>query len=371
MQWATDATNRRATADGAGSGTGQFKDWIPFDEAEVYRFIGILFANGLSPKPRIDYWFESPKKLPLVGSNVVSNAMKKTIESTGKTIQGVDRWLQFRRFFTLADYRENPREAQKKDPLWKVRRLIDELNKQSKDMWIPGRWVAIDEQTIGFQGASGMKLRISYKCEGDGFQCDAICDRGYTFSFWFRHGPPPDLGPEFKDLELSPTAQRVIWLAKRLPNKWTRVFMDNLYNSVKLFQGLYRVEALAHGVARTNGRGLPPSIIQREDTNKSNAEKLRGTTKAARLDNSPNCPAMLAASIYDTKPVHMLSTSSESVEWIVKERLVWNEKVQRKQQMKFLRLNMIDEYNNHMNSTDIADQLRSVYRPDHWMRFRK
>jgi hypothetical protein len=76
--------------------------------------------------------------------------------------------------------------------------LIDKLNKQAKDMRIPGKWVAIDEQTIGFQGALSMKLCISYKREGDGFQCNAVCDRGYTYSFWFRHGPPPTLGPDFK-----------------------------------------------------------------------------------------------------------------------------------------------------------------------------
>jgi hypothetical protein len=43
---------------------------------------------------------------------------------------------------------------------------LDELNKQAKDMWVPGIFVAINEQTIGFQGQSGMKLRISYKQEG-------------------------------------------------------------------------------------------------------------------------------------------------------------------------------------------------------------
>ena len=108
-----------------------------------------------------------------------------------------------------------------------------------------------------------MKLHISYKREGDGFQCDAVCDCKYTYSFWFRHGPPQTLGPEFKDLELSPTAHRVVWLAQRLPNKWTRIYMDNLFNSVKLYSALYRAEALAHGVARTNGRGVPKGIIQK------------------------------------------------------------------------------------------------------------
>ncbi len=65
--------------------------------------------------------------------------------------------------------------------MWKNGKLVDHLNKQCKDMWVLGKFLAIDEQTIGFQGTSGMKLRISYKCEGDGFQCDAVCDRGYTF----------------------------------------------------------------------------------------------------------------------------------------------------------------------------------------------
>ena len=37
----------------------------------------------------------------------------------------------------------------------------------------------------------------------------------------------------------------------------------------------------------------------------------------------------------------------------------------------YLRLNFIDDYNNHMNGADIADQLWNQYRPNHWMRNRK
>ncbi len=51
VKWITCATNRRATADGAGCGTGEFKDWVAFDEAEMYRFFGVLFAKGVAPKP--------------------------------------------------------------------------------------------------------------------------------------------------------------------------------------------------------------------------------------------------------------------------------------------------------------------------------
>jgi len=147
--------------------------------------------------------------------------------------------------------------------------------------------------------------------------------------------------------------------------------MDNLFNSQKLYMALYMAETLAHGVARTSGRGVPLSVIQREEKNKDRAEKLRGTTMAARLWHSAACPDLLAVSTYDTKPVHILSMTAESVKWDVKERKVWSTAIQKKAIVKYLRLNVVEEYNNHMNSTDIADQLRGNYRPDRWMHQRK
>jgi hypothetical protein len=220
----------------------------------MYKMFGVLFTNGLSPKPQFEYRFCSEDREPLLGSNLISHALRKRNSATGKTIKAARRWRHFRRYFTVTDYRDSPKDKQRVNPLWKVQELLDELNKQAKDMWVPGKFVAIDEQTIGFQGASGMKMRIAYKREGDA---------GYTFLFYFRHGPPTNVGDQYKSLELSPTAQRVVWLASRLPNKWTRIYMDNLFNSLKLFTALHTAEALAHGVAHANGRGVPPSIIKR------------------------------------------------------------------------------------------------------------
>ena len=263
------------------------------------------------------------------------------------------------------------KEAAAKDPLFKIRSLLQWLNRQSMKMWVPGKNLSADEQTIAFKGNSSLKLRITYKKEGDGFQCDAICDRGYTYAFWFRHGDPPKLPSMYDDLKLSPTATRVVWLALQLPNQWTRIFMDNLFNSRKLYAALYRAKALAHGVVRTSGRGFPPSIKQDEEKNVKRAEELKGTTKAAVLKNSADTPHLLAVSVYDTKPVHLMSTVSESVKWTVKTKRVWSKDESAMTMMRFLRLNLIDDYNSNMNSTDIADQLRNTYRPDHWMRNRK
>jgi hypothetical protein len=101
------------------------------------------------------------------------------------------------------------------------------------------------------------------------------------------------------------------------------------------------------------------------------AESLRGGTLAAWLHNSKECPELFAISVYDTMPVHILSTAAECVEWIVKERQVWSNSVQRKAMMKYLPLNVIEDYNQHMNLMDITGQLHVNYRPDRWMRQRK
>ena len=89
--------------------------------------------------------------------------------------------------------------------------------------------------------------------------------------------------------------------------------MGNLFNSKKLYEALYRTEALAHGVARTNGQGIPPLIIQKEEKNVLCAEQLCGTMMAVRLLTHDACPNLLAASVYDTKPVHILSSASDCV----------------------------------------------------------
>jgi hypothetical protein len=154
----------------------KFGDFKPFDDNEFYKFIGLLTANGLNPQSNFESWFTSShhSNRPLYASSFVSGVFDRKVH--GVKISGLCRWQHFRRFLTLSNSHLNPSAEQKKNPMWKVQSLFDELNYHARKMWIPGKWVAIDEQTIGFKGKLGMKLRISYKCEGDGFQCDALCD---------------------------------------------------------------------------------------------------------------------------------------------------------------------------------------------------
>jgi hypothetical protein len=130
------------------------------------------------------------------------------------------------------------------DPLWKVASVLEYLRKYCQRCWVPGKFASIDEQTIGFKG-NCLALRISNKRKGDGYQSDTICERGYTFSFYFCHGNAPPAPKSVREyLDLLPTARRVIYLMQQLPNIWTRVYMDNIFNSQKLYTAAYEIRRI-------------------------------------------------------------------------------------------------------------------------------
>ena len=127
---------------------------------------------------------------------------------------------------------------------------------------------------------------------------------------------------------------------------WLIIYMDNLFNSQKLFTALYMAKALVHRVVRTTGRGLPPSVRQLEEKNVKGAQKLRGRTAAAKLLNSTDCPDLFPILVYDTKPVHMLSTVKENMYWVLKKRKIWLAMHKEILEIGFLRLSFINRYNN-------------------------
>ena len=79
--------------------------------------------------------------------------------------------------------------------------------------------------------------------------------------------------------------------------------------------------------------------------------KLRGCTAATRLINSEDFPDLFACLVYDIKLVRMLSTIKESMYWVTK-RGVWSAVHREIREIGHLRLNFIDDYNNHMNGAE-------------------
>jgi hypothetical protein len=108
-----------------------------------------------------------------------------------------------------------------------------------------------------------------------------------------------------------------------------------------------------------------------KEIKKNEQAAVRGTTKAAVLEGDPACKDLVAFSVYDTKPVHFLSTACTDLCWREIAKKVYNKDSGISVAMKFLRTNMQDSYNHIMNHVDRADQLRGNYRMDRWTRNRK
>jgi hypothetical protein len=108
IDWEATATNLRAYTNGAVSG--EYTDFVPFDCIEIYKMIGVLFANGLTPKAKFDYWFCLEDQEPLFWSNLITNALRWKNAATGKTIKAACCWKHFHLYFTVANYHESPKE---------------------------------------------------------------------------------------------------------------------------------------------------------------------------------------------------------------------------------------------------------------------
>ena len=177
-EWAA-FLNLNAALYNAGNMT--YKTFTNFTPEEIEKHIGVYILNGLSPSPDIKMKFRNQKNEPVNGNDAIHHALGPNATCRHK---------EFKKFFCVRDPRmvTPPRKTH---PNFKVDRWLKHVNEISMEAWKLGSNISCDEQTQGFQGNHADKQRITYKAEGDGFQCDAICQNGYTYSFFFRNQPVP------------------------------------------------------------------------------------------------------------------------------------------------------------------------------------
>ena len=357
-EWTT-YTNLRAILTNAGS-TVYVGQYEPFTPQEIRRFLALYILHGLSPSPQIKMKFVGQAIDPINGSDLCFRVFGRNAAKRHK---------EFKAFFTIQDPQKIV-PARTTHPNFKIDPFLRWIQVVSMAAFDLGRLISIDEQTIGFKGHHADKLRISYKKEGDGFQCDAICCDGYTYSFFMRNMPAPKT---YLDKGLSPLHARCLFLLDQLKEKHHVCGVDNLYTSARFFREAFlgKNQVHCHGVARKSGRGVPKCVIQEEPKRKTLQDQMRGTTKAAVLSDDPDIKDLVAFSVYDTKPVHFLSMACTGLKWIEKRKKVFERESSTNVSMAFLRPEVTDLYNNGMNNVDIADQLRGTYRLDRWMRKRK
>ena len=238
--------------------------------------------------------------------------------------------------------------------------------------WRPGKSLSLDEETAGCKARCALVTRIktSQKKEGDGFQFDAICEDGYTISFWARCDVLPCAQPK----DVSPRDTRCAWLVEQLPGAWYHMWMDNLYTSWKFGEMLAARQCLFGGTMRNEDwRGIHKAVVQKVVTKAAELEKAKGTLLASvRAQGMPQGCEVICTSFYDDAPFMMMSNIVGSVNVIEIHRKCYSTGTQKHFWVIVKRLSLADLYNHNMNQVDLADQLRTWYRPDGlWIRQRK
>ena len=106
--------------------------------------LGLYMLNGIAPSPQVEMKFESQRDNPTNGNDLCHNIF-------GGKSKGIDRHKQFKRYFACVDPRKqtpDPKDA----PNWKIEPLIRQIIAISKEAMNIGKWISVDEQTIGFKG---------------------------------------------------------------------------------------------------------------------------------------------------------------------------------------------------------------------------
>ena len=345
-------------ADLCHAGHKMYKSWIPFSTKEIKQFVGLYVLDGISPSPRFEMKFNTQLEDPANGNDLCHDAFGSNAG---------ERFKMFKCFFAVQDPRlEN--KPKKTHPNFKVDPFMLHLLQCFASMWDLGSDLSLDEATQGFKGRHYLKAKIKYKKAGDGYLIDCIGDDGFIYTMFLRTNPAPR---KWIELGFCPTQARVLFLLDQLPGKYYRCYMDNLFMSAKLCRTAYvslESKVLLHGVTRVSGRGLPKSVIQEPVTTLNELQTLTGTTKAAVIIGDNECPALIAFSVYDSKPVHFLSSIATEIKWLRKDRKIYDYMVDDCVRMNFLRTNFQEMYNYGMNKIDLGDQYRTYYKMNHWKR---
>ena len=442
------ATNGYAAALGAGSKK-YWAEYKPFDTEEIMAGCGLILRAGVAPTPEMELLFRDPDSSFVFGDS----RAKKVFPGTGCG-GSARRFVQFRSFLHIqshspfdwkgANVNEKAGEVEltKLDwktagPLKKCEPLLSYCRLKWEHRWLPGMNLSLDEMTLGFKGRSALATRIKYKREGDGFQCDCLCEDGYCYTFWFRCDNPPRTVPKDvsdRDNRQAPQApnshlqaftlftaftfiltsdqnraiadcqtstgtaalrhphvwymhaHRCAWLLERLPGMWYRVWMDNLFTSWKFGEMCAQRSVLFAGTCQlADWRGMHSAVCRSADTLKSAESKAasKGTLKVSwrphELKDAEGQPIVntevICCSYHDEhadKAFHMMANTVEAVSVITIWRQCFSSSTRTYFWLPIKRLSLADLYNHNMNSVDLADQLRGVYRPDGlWMRMRK
>lgn len=234
---------------------------------------------------------------------------------------------------------QKPRDC--KDKLYKIRLMIDALNKKFQEVYNGTRELSVDESMIKFKGRSVLKQYLPMKPIKRGYKLWCLADqRGYIKKFQIYQGKDEELNSKFTGYGLGEKV--VLELTEQDWGKGKIVYFDNFFSSVALLEKLKTENTYACGTIRSNRKGLAGNMI-------ADSQMKRGDSDH-RFSNLIGCWKWK-----DNKVVHLVSNfhGNESATVLRKEKNGSKSAITCPVAIK--------DYNSYMGGVDTADRLRALY----------
>ena len=223
-KWA-NFLNVKAALMGAGVHGGMYPDFKPFSYEDIEKHLALYILQGLNPSPQVERQFASPASDPVQGNDICfcvfgSNAIRDPVQGNDICFcvfgsNAIRCHRHFKAFFCIQDpTKKTP--CRKEHPTYKVAPFLCHVQEVSMLAWCLGHDISGNEQTIGFQRKHSDKLHITYKAEGNGFQCDALCESGFTWTFYFCNQPAPK---KYLQQGYAPLHSRILGMFDQLDEK--------------------------------------------------------------------------------------------------------------------------------------------------------
>ena len=240
-----------------------------------------------------------------------------------------------------------------------------------QELYLPSTNVAVDEMMVNITGRSTHTIRLPGKPIPVGYKVLAICDSGYILN-WLFTSRVDSIACLEKHPNLAPTGSAVLQLCRTLnPAKRHIVYMDNAFSTVPLFCELQKISIGAVGTTRINSAELPDMLKDKTMTAWNSLTGCVATTSKASGREFLSGKDVLCLRWEDNNIVRLLTTVHYWNEYTLSERrkprttstnAALARKVFGNQERKTLPIpKVVNDYNHHMNSVDLADQRRAGY----------
>lgn len=219
--------------------------WVDTNRKEIRTFLGLLILQGICSKPESRLYFT---KRESIATPFFSRIMTER------------RFLLIQKFlhFTNDDNCDNTSPNNK---LYKILPILDYLRKKFMSVYIPNKFISIDESLIGWKGRLSWKQFIPTKRKRFGIKVYALCESesGYVYNFIIYTGRTTVYGnSHYSDEPIS--SRIVLELSHVLLNKGYCIYIDNFYTNVDLMDKLTENKTDCIGTIRKNRSKIPNEI---------------------------------------------------------------------------------------------------------------